>query len=225
MFSGAGGMGMAAFGAGPLYTNAVMGQKPSAQQRENVRKASSTILREDSIRVELHDDIHASFGEQDSRPDSLPHARTDQPKYVKEDPDDKMMTQTSLLHLPKGNASQDLAYFLKTTGPNAPTRRPRKVEDHPRRAMSASKNVLKWLRVGQRRSPVSVADANFEWVLNLSVLVWLWTVLMMRRLNDALEADMKFQDEGGLLLPPTIEQKLSSTGASVKWLSTVNGFS
>ena len=76
--------------------------------------------------------------------------------------DDKMMTQTSLLHLPKGNASHDLAYFLKTTGPNAPSRRPRKVDDHPRRAMSASKNVLKWLKVGQRRPPASVTDAHFE---------------------------------------------------------------
>jgi hypothetical protein len=161
MFSGAAGLGMAALSAGPLYTNAVMGQAPSAQQREDLRKASSTILREDSIKVELHDDIHASFGEQDSRPDSLHYARTDQPPYVKSI-DDKMMTQTSLLHLPKGNASHDLAYFLKTTGPNAPSRRPRKVEDHPRRAMSASKNVLRWLKVGQRRPTASVTDAHFE---------------------------------------------------------------
>lgn len=161
MFSGAAGLGMAALGAGPLYTNAVMGQSPSAQQREYARKASSTILREDSIKVELHDDIHASFGEQESRPDSLHYARTDQPPYAKE-VDDKMMTQTKLLHLPRGNASHDLAYFLKTTGPNAPSRRPRKVEDHPRRAMSASKNVLKWLKVGQRRPPASVTDAHNE---------------------------------------------------------------
>jgi hypothetical protein len=161
MFSGAAGMGMAAFGAGPLYTNAVMGQAPSSQQREYARKTSSTILREDSIKVELHDDIHASFGEQESRPDSLHYARTDQPPYVK-DADDTMMTQTSLLHLPKGNASHDLAYFLKMTGPNAPSRRPRKVEDHPRRAISASKNVLKWLKVGQRRPPASVTDAHLE---------------------------------------------------------------
>ena len=67
MFSDAAGVGMAAaLGAGPLYTNAVMGQTPSAQQRENVCKASSTILREDSIKVELHDDIHASFGKQET---------------------------------------------------------------------------------------------------------------------------------------------------------------
>lgn len=161
MLSGAASMGMVALGAGPLYTNAVMGQTPSTEQREHVRKISSTILREDSIKVELHDDIHASFGEQGSRPDSLHYARTDQPPYVKE-ADDKMMTQTSLHHLPKHNASHDLAYFLKTTGPNAPSRRPKKVEDHPRRAMSASKNVLKWLGVGQRWPPAFVTDAPFE---------------------------------------------------------------
>lgn len=39
---------------------------------------------------------------------------------------------------------------------------------------------------------------------------------MCRRLNNALEAnDMKFQDEGGLLLPPSIEQKISSTGMHI----------
>jgi hypothetical protein len=33
------------------------------------------------------------------------------------------------------------------------------------------------------------------------------------RLNMKLtEDEMRFQDEGGLLLPPTIEQKVSSTG-------------
>jgi hypothetical protein len=33
------------------------------------------------------------------------------------------------------------------------------------------------------------------------------------RLNRQLnEEEMRFQDEGGLLLPPTIEQKVSSTG-------------
>jgi hypothetical protein len=39
-------------------------------------------------------------------------------------------------------------------------------------------------------------------------------VLTFARLNHALESDMKFQDEGGLLLPPSIEQKISSTGIS-----------
>jgi hypothetical protein len=161
MFSGTADKGMAALGAGPLYTNTVMGQAPSAQQREDVRKASSTILRQDSIKVELSDDIHPPFAEQESRPDSLHYARTDQPPYLKS-VGDKMMTQTSLLHLPKTNASHDLAYFLRTTGPNAPDRRPKKANDHPRRATSASKNVLKWLKVGQRRPLASVEAAHLE---------------------------------------------------------------
>jgi hypothetical protein len=38
-------------------------------------------------------------------------------------------------------------------------------------------------------------------------------------LNNALEKDMKFQDEGGLLLPPSIEQKISSTGISTRRFS------
>jgi hypothetical protein len=106
MFSGTADKGMAALSAGPLYTNAVMGTAPSAQQREDVRKASSTILRQDSIKVELSHEIHPPFAEQESRPDSLHYARTDQPPYVKS-VDDKIMTQTSLLHLPKANASHD----------------------------------------------------------------------------------------------------------------------
>jgi hypothetical protein len=49
------------FGAGPLYTDAIMGQTPSVAEREYARKVSSTILREDSIRIE---------SEVSSRPDS-----------------------------------------------------------------------------------------------------------------------------------------------------------
>ena len=48
--------------------------------------------------------------------------------------------------------------------------------------------------------------------LNPFVLRLSWAALTARRLNNALEKDMKFQDEGGLLLPPSIEQKISSTG-------------
>ena len=55
----------------------------------------------------------------------------------------KMLTQTSLLPLHPRYVSHDLAFFLKTTGPIPPSRRPRKVEEHPRRAVSASKSVLK----------------------------------------------------------------------------------
>jgi hypothetical protein len=48
--------------------------------------------------------------------------------------------------------------------------------------------------------------------LNPFVLRLSWAALTFGRLNNALEKDMKFQDEGGLLLPPSIEQKISSTG-------------
>lgn len=154
------GMGIAALGAGPLYTDAIMGQTPSAQQREQMRKASSTILREDSIKVECSDDVHNPFGEQESRPDSLHYARMDQPPYARSS--DRVMTPASHMSLRKEFASHDLAFFLKTTGPNPPSRRPRKVEDRPRRAVSASKNVLKWLKVGQRRPSASVAEAHMQ---------------------------------------------------------------
>ena len=50
--------------------------------------------------------------------------------------------------------------------------------------------------------------------LNPFVLRLSWAALIFGRLNNALEKDMKFQDEGGLLLPPSIEQKVSSTGIS-----------
>lgn len=152
------GMGIAALGAGPLYTNAIMGQSPSAQQREQVRKASSTILREDSIKVECSDDVHTPFGEQESRPDSLHYARMDQPPYARST--DRVTTPAS--QAKDKFPTHDLAFFLKTTGPNPPNRRPRKVDDHPRRAMSASKNVLKWLKVGQRRPSASVTEAHIQ---------------------------------------------------------------
>ena len=46
-----------------------------------------------------------------------------------------------------------------------------------------------------------------------------WAALTFGRLNNALEKDMKFQDEGGLLLPPSIEQKISSTGITIGSIS------
>jgi hypothetical protein len=42
-------------------------------------------------------------------------------------------------------------------------------------------------------------------------------LILFGRLNRKLEEkDMRFQDEGGLLLPPTIEQKVSSTGMLIE---------
>lgn len=134
-----------AVGAGPLYTNAIMGQAPSAVERENVRKASSTILREDSILIEEESsDV--------SRPDSwsLNCDDTSQAPYTI-GKDDKMMTSTSLLTLPRENASHELAWFLKNTGPTAPHRRPREISQ-PKRAVAAPKNAFRFLKLGRRRA-------------------------------------------------------------------------
>lgn len=141
-----------AFGAGPLYTRAMMGQAPSAIERENARKASSTILREDTICVEESDNL--------SRPDSwsMHYDCTDQAPYSP-NVDDSMMTQASLLHLPKENASHDLAFFLRTTGPTAPHRRPSKIEN-PRRNAHTPKNALRFLRSKQKQSTGSSVTGN-----------------------------------------------------------------
>jgi len=52
-------------------------------------------------------------------------------------------------------------------------------------------------------------------------LVGVGSVLMLGdRLNKQLNEDeVQFQDEGGLLLPPTIEQKVSSTGTLTEPIS------
>ena len=143
-----------AFGAGPLYTRAVMGQGPSAAEREHARKASSTILREDSIYVEESDNT--------SQPDlwSMHYDCTSQAPYSPR-PNDQMMTQASLLHLPKENASHDLAFFLRTTGPTAPHRRPSKIES-PRRAVAGRKDALRFLKIKQKRRQAPFVTARTE---------------------------------------------------------------
>jgi len=148
------------FAAGPLYTNAVMGQIPSARQKEDLRKASSTILREDSIKVELHDDVNAADDTDRQDSFSIHHACTDQAPYTN-DEDGEMMTQNSLLSLPRKSASHDLAQFLRTTGPMAPHRRPSKV-DRSRRAAAKPKNVLNLFKPGSRRPNESVTNAHRE---------------------------------------------------------------
>jgi len=50
-------------------------------------------------------------------------------------------------------------------------------------------------------------------------------LILSVRLNKQLNEDeMEFQDEGGLLLPPTIEQKVSSTGTLAEHNSSANFF-
>ncbi|KAK5115390.1 hypothetical protein LTR85_009850 [Meristemomyces frigidus] len=176
-----------AVGAGPLYTNAIMGQAPSAVERENIRKASSSILREDSILIE------EESGEA-SRPDSwsMHYSCSNQAPYASSK-DDIMMTQTSFLTLPRDNASHDLAFFLRTTGPTAPHRRPSKIE-HPRRAVAAPKHALRFLKIPQRRATTPIVTAH-------------------DKLNGVL------RDEGGLLSNiveeppiPCVDQRQTSSG-------------
>jgi len=132
----------------------IMGQLPSAVavETESVRKPSTTILREDSILIEA---------EGVSRPDSwsMHYDRTDQAPYAESTDDNKMMTSTNLLHIPRDNPSHDLAFFLRTTGPLAPHRKPSKVE-HPRRAVTAPQKALRFFRVGRQRSSAVRTDPD-----------------------------------------------------------------
>jgi hypothetical protein len=168
-----------AVGAGPFYTNAIMGQAPSAttaafDERDSVRKASGTIIREDfSIRIEeeypRRQQQQLDSGIELSSPDSwsLNFAYTDQAPYCSSDSrdgDTKMMTQQSLPRLPRENKSYDLAYFLRTTGPTAPHRRPSKV-GHPRRSVAAPKKALRFLKLGQRRPSSSIVTAHDKSVI------------------------------------------------------------
>ena len=138
-------------GAGTLYTSAIMGQAPSAVERENARKASSTILREDSILIEE--------SENTDRPDSwsMHYDCTNQAPYSTNAENSTMMTQNSLLVLPKANPSHDLAFFLRTTGPTAPHRRPTKI-DSARRTASRPKNAARFLKTRQKRSEPCLKD-------------------------------------------------------------------
>ena len=162
-----------AFGAGPLYTNAIMGQgPPSAAEREHAREASSSILSEDSIQVV--ESVNTSF------PEAWPLDQDYTSRNSCSPSDDgNMMTQGSILRLPKDNASHDLAFFLQSTGPTAPHRAPSKV-DRPRRAIVGSKTALRLLKLRKRR-----------------------------------HEPPELRDEGGLLIPSGVEQKVSSAGMGV----------
>ncbi|EME48877.1 hypothetical protein DOTSEDRAFT_49267 [Dothistroma septosporum NZE10] len=194
------------FGA-DLHHLDIMGQAPSAAEREEVRKASSTIFREDTIvrQVEVNREYELpTLSREDSW--SMHCAYTDQAPYSNAKSyhgDSKMMTSTSMLHLPRGNASKELVDFLRRTGPPEPHRRPSKIE-HPRRSISAPKHALKMLKLGGKRQAHTAQD----------------------RLNNVL----LLRDEGGLLagaeepstpkpLPRNVEQKVSSTGK--KYLAVV----
>ena len=143
-------------GAGPLYTNALMGQAPSTAARENARKASSTILRQDTIHIEESENV--------SRPESwsIHFACTDQAPFSPRE-GNGMITQSSILHLPPANPSHDLAFFLRTTGPTQPHRRPSKLnqsQDASSGKHGNSRNALRFLRIRQKRWHTPIVAAH-----------------------------------------------------------------
>lgn len=174
-----------AIGAGPLYVNAVMGEAPSASQRDCVR--------ETTLRITARHDIDVEESEQPSRPDSwsMHYDRTDQAPYSPTELDSStMMTQASLLTLPKDNPSRDLALFLRMTGPTAPHRRPSKIEQHPRRGVSAPKNALRFLKLGRKRPQTPGPIPDEESIDSVA----------LRHINsDSVKLNGVLRDEGGLL--------------------------
>lgn len=73
--------------------------------------------------------------------------------------DDRMITQSSLVNLPHSAKSYDLAFFLRTTGPTAPHRRPSKVEAAPKRSVSG-RTAFRFLKRGQKRDATPVQSAS-----------------------------------------------------------------
>ncbi|KAK3110776.1 hypothetical protein LTR53_014585 [Teratosphaeriaceae sp. CCFEE 6253] len=158
--------------AGTSYSGTTMGQETSAFERESIKLEPSigTIVREDSIQIE--EESSSDFW-------SIHCDRTDQAPYG----DGEMMTSTSLLGLPMKNETRELAFFLKTTGPCAPHRRPSKAE-RPSRGTAAPKRALNFLRLRPRRSQKAILPPH-----------------------DALN----LRDEGGLLLEG-VEQRQTASG-------------
>lgn len=173
-----------AIGAGPLYVNAVMGQSPSGPQQEHVRKTSPQITARHDIDIEESE-------QQPSRPDSwsMHYDRTDQAPYDT-GVQDEMMTQASLLTLPKENPSRDLAFFLRTTGPTAPHRRPSKIDPHSRRTATPN-NAFRFLKLGQKRSQTPVFSPYDEYTLH--------TVPPRQNDPNGPSTKLFLHDEGGLL--------------------------
>lgn len=235
-------------GAGPVYDSAIMGQGPSSTttadvdatdcQRDKIRKASSTIWREDSIQQHFEEStrcpspVSPLIGDQTvplSRPDSwsMHYACTTQAPYsnptASSANEDKMITQTSLARLPKDNELYDLAFFLRTTGPAPPHRKPSKIQ-HPRRAVSG-KTALRLLRLGgqkqnHQRHATPVQTAHERFVVVRIAIYHISANPSRLRLNRVVSnsGDYTIPDEGGLLadthqsVPVGCEQKVSSTG-------------
>lgn len=153
----------------------IMGQGSSRTERDNIRDDSSTIFRQDSIQqTEEGSQYTLPLFDTDDASTNHYHC-TSQAHYTNSNTstdtrlahgiandNDKMMTQTSLSRLPRENASHDLAFFLRTTGPTAPHRKPSQV-DGPRRTVSAPKKLRFFnLGNGPRRQQVTPAQAAHE---------------------------------------------------------------
>ena len=121
-----------AFGAGPSYTNAIMGQGPSAAERDHARKASTTILREDSIQVEQSDNISLA----DSW--SMHFDCMSQARYCSTDNGD-MVARKEVLGMGQANECYDLALFLNESGPKPLHRRPSKVASSSRSTVKSTR--------------------------------------------------------------------------------------
>ncbi|KAK1064673.1 hypothetical protein LTR74_008525 [Friedmanniomyces endolithicus] len=147
---------------GPAYEEEIaMGQATSGVERESSssepghhQPGITTIVRENSIQP--IDEEPSSPCCTQSRPDScwsIHCDRTDQAPYALGKHAGEMMTSTSLLGLPRKNPSADLAFFLQTTGPVAPHRRPSKAEHRPRSGVATpTKKALHFLKLRPRRA-------------------------------------------------------------------------
>ncbi|KAK1046177.1 hypothetical protein LTS16_006089 [Friedmanniomyces endolithicus] len=183
---------------GPAYKKeTAMGQATSGVERESSssepghhQPSITTIVREDSI--QQIDEEPSSPCCTQSRPDScwsIHCDRTDQAPYALGKHAGEMMTSTSLLGLPRKNPSADLAFFLQTTGPVAPHRRPSKAEHRLRSGVATpTKKALHFLKLRPRRAKKTFVTPY-----------------------DRLEDSLNFRDAGGLLLDG-VEQRQTSSG-------------
>lgn len=152
-------------------STSMMGQGPSRADRNDTRDVSSTIFRQDSIQQTEEERHYTSlpFGTDFSYPVHYSHTSEGlncssiegSSTHDASIDNDKMMTQTSLSRLPRENASHDLAFFLRTTGPTAPQGKPSRV-DHPRRALSAPKKLRFFNLGGGSHRLVTPAQAAHE---------------------------------------------------------------
>jgi len=138
------GTSILSMGAGPSYTNAFLGQSPSGLERDQVRKKSFNILRQDDIVIEKSDAA--------SPPEScsLHYDRTDQAPYSL-DGEARMSVEGTSSHGTHKFDSEKLIEFLRITGPKAAHRRPRRLKQ-VEGDLSARKRALRFFGLTQRKA-------------------------------------------------------------------------